>query len=311
LVDRLIARGERVKALVRKTSKVDHLREMGAELVLGDLRNPETLDLAMHGCDIIFHLAAAPDYAPEKVAWSTNHLGAINMLEAALKRKVQRFVHCSTVGVIGFADEAPLDERAPYDPSPCSPYAKSKCEGEKKALAYYRKGLAVTVVRPSQVYGPRSTGTMGQAFIQAQKGSLPLIAGGRALLQPIHVQDLADAMILAMETDMAVGEVYNIAGDTILSFKELFSIIADAFGVDPPKRNLSRRTLWALAYLTEMRNRIFGGSPPMITRFRVQCATKNMTYDMAKAQEELGFNPTIEIREGVRRTAEWYNSINL
>jgi nucleoside-diphosphate-sugar epimerase len=300
-----------VKALVRKTSTVDRLKEIGAKLVIGDLQNSKSLSLAMEGCDVVFHLAAAPDYATEKVAWSTNHLGAINMLEAALNRKVQRFVHCSTVGVIGFADESPLNESTPYDPSSCSPYAKSKCEGEKEALAYYRKGLAVTVVRPAQVYGPRSTGTMGMAFIQARKGSLPLIEGGKALLQPIHVHDLADALILAMETDEAVGEVYNIAGNTILSLKELFTLIADAYGVDPPKRNLSGRILWALAYLMEMKTRIFGGSPPLITRFRVQCATKNMIYDISKAKNELGFKPTIELKEGIQRTAEWYNNITL
>ena len=311
LVHSLIARGERVKALVRKTSEVTTLQMMGAELVVGDLQNLESLNLAMGGCDVVFHLAAAPDYAPEKVAWSINHLGAVNMLEAALKQKVQRFVHCSTVGVIGFADESPLTESTPYDPSPCSAYAQSKCEGEKMALAYYRKGLAVTVLRPSQIYGPRSTGTMGLAFIQSRKGSLPLIEGGKALLQPIHVHDLTDALLLAGETDEAVGEVYNIAGDTILSLKELFTLIADAYGVDPPKRNLSGRTLWALAYLMEMKNRIFGGSPPLITRFRVQCATKNMIYDISKAQEELGFKPRIELKEGIRRTAEWYNNITL
>ena len=97
-----------MKALVRKTSKVTTLQIMGAELVVGDLQNLESLNLAMEGCDVVFHLAAAPDYAPEKVAWSINHTGAVNMLEAALKQKVQRFVHCSTVGVIGFADEFPF-----------------------------------------------------------------------------------------------------------------------------------------------------------------------------------------------------------
>lgn len=309
LVDTLIARGERVRALVRKTSNVSHLKEIGTELVIGDLRKPEFLDQAIKGCDKIFHIAAAPDSAPEKVAHSTNYLGTKNMLAAALKQKVQRFVHCSSVCVLGFSDMSPLDENRPYAPSSCSPYSITKCEAEKTALDYYKKGLPVTVVRPAQVYGPRSVGTMGLAFEWIQRGFFPLIDGGKALLQPVYVQDIVDAMILAAETDKALGQVYNIAGEEIISFKHFFQIIADALGVDPPKRKISRRVMWIFGYLLELKSRIFGGKV-IFTRYRVQCATRNMIYDISKAREELDFNPKVGIEEGVRRTAEWYTQIS-
>ena len=259
LVDTLMARGERVRALVRKTSNISHLREIGTELVVGDLRNPDFVDQSMEGCSVVFHIAAAPDTAPEKVAHSTNYLGTRNMLEAALKRRVQRFIHCSSVAVLGFADMSPLDEDSAYSPSPYSPYSRTKCEAEKMALDYYRKGLPVTVVRPAQVYGPRSIGTMGLAVKQIQKGFFPLLGGGCALLQPIYVQDLVDAIILAGETDKALGQVYNLAGDEIMSFAQLFVIIADILGVNPPRRKLSRRIAWILGYLLEVKSRIFGG----------------------------------------------------
>jgi nucleoside-diphosphate-sugar epimerase len=310
LIDTLMARGERVRALVRKTSNVSHLREIGTELVVGDLRKPDFVDQSMEECDVVFHIAAAPDTAPEKVAHSTNYLGTRNMLEAALKRRVQRFIHCSSVAVLGFADMSPLDEDSAYSPSPYSPYSKTKCEAEKSALDYYRKGLPVTVVRLAQVYGPRDVGTMGLAFKQLQKGFFPLMGGGRALLQPIYVQDVVDAMILAEETEKALGQVYNIAGDEIMSFEHLFSMIADILGVDPPRRKLSRRISWILGYLLELKSRIFGGNV-LFTRYRVQCATRNMIYDISKARKELGFNPKVGIEEGVRRTAEWYQQTSL
>ena len=310
LVDTLIARGEKVRALVRKTSNVSHLREIDTELVIGDLRKPEFLDQAMEGCDVVFHIAAAPDTAPEKVAHSTNYIGTMNILEAASKRRVQRFIHCSSVAVMGFSDMSPLDESSSYSPSHYSPYSITKCEAEKIALEYYKKGLPVAVVRPAQVYGPRDMGTMGLAFKQIQQGFFPLMEGGKALLQPIYVQDLVDAMILAEKTDKALGQVYNIAGEEIMTFEHLFSIIADTLGVDPPRRKMSRRIAWTLGYLLEIKSRIFGGKV-LFTRYRVQCATRNMIYDISKAREELGFNPNVGIEEGVRLTAEWYKQTSL
>jgi nucleoside-diphosphate-sugar epimerase len=301
----LIARGERVKALVRKTSNVDYLHSLGADLEVGDLKDFESVDRAVRKCNIILHLATAPDWKPSKEHWATNYHGTINVLEAALKRGVQRLVHCSTIGVLGFADETPLNEDSYYFPSRYSPYAITKCEAEKVALAYFRKGVPVSIVRPAQVYGPRDSGTLGLAFQWIQRGIYPLIGDGRALLQPVYVQDVVDALLLAMEIDKARGQIYNIAGEEILSFKDLFSIIINAFGRDTRCLNLPKGVAWALGYLWEVKTRFLGGSTTL-TRFRVECATRNMIYNITKAREELGFIPKLALEEGVKRTVEWY-----
>jgi nucleoside-diphosphate-sugar epimerase len=148
---------------------------------------------------------------------------------------------------------------------------------------------------------------MGLGFARIQKGFFPLIAEGEALLQPIYVQDVVDALILAKERDEALGQVYNVAGEQMITFKEFFAAIADAFGVDSPKRNLSRRIAWTLGYLMEMKSKLFGGYA-LLTRFRVECSTRNMTYDISKAEKQLGFHPKVNIEEGVKRTVEWYQS---
>jgi nucleoside-diphosphate-sugar epimerase len=308
LIDTLIARGDIVRALVRQTSNTKPLKALNVELVVADLRNSESIDHVMQGVDRILHLAAAPDWSTNKEHWNTNYLATKNLLEAALKWKINRFVHCSTVGILGFADESPLDESSPYAPSPYSPYCITKCEAEKEARAYSRKGLSVTVVRPAQVYGPRDKGTLGLGFTWIQRGLFPLIGGGKALLQPIYVQDVVDAIILAMEVNKALGQTYNIAGEKILSFKELFSIITNAFGTTSQKLNLPRSVAWTLGYLFEAKTRLFGGYA-FLTRFRVECATRNMIYDISKAKEELGFSPKVGIEEGVKRTVQWYRNI--
>jgi nucleoside-diphosphate-sugar epimerase len=308
LIDTLMTRGERVKALVRNTSNVTYLKKLGVDLVVGDLGNSESVKQAMKGCDVVLHLATAPDWSSKKEHWRTNYYGTKNMFEIALKRGIQRFVYCSTIGVLGFTEEAPLDENCPYSPSPCSPYAITKCEAEKEARAYYRKGLPVAVVRLAQVYGPRDMGTLGMGFSWIQRGFFPLIGGGKALLQPIYVQDVVDAIILAMEVNKALGQTYNIAGEEILSFKELFAIITNTFGTDSQRLNLPRRVAWTLGYLLEAKTRLFGGYA-FLTRFRVECATRNMIYDISKAKEELGFTPKVRLEEGVQRTVQWYRNM--
>jgi dihydroflavonol-4-reductase len=304
VVDTLTTKGERVRAFVRRTSDVSFLDELGVERIVGDVQNPESVDRAIEGSDIVLHLATAPDWKPTREHWNTNYYGTLNVLDAALKHGVQRLVHCSTIGVLGFADDTPLTENAPYAPSHYSPYAITKCEAEKVALTYCSKGLPVSIVRPAHVYGPRDTGTMGLAFQWVQRGIFPLIGGGNALFQPIHVRDVVEAIVLAMERETAVGQAYNIAGDVPLSFKAFFSIMTRAFGSHARRVLLPRGIAWALGYLLEKKTQLVGGYS-FLTRFRVECATRNMIYNIAKARYELGFIPKLGVEEGVKQTVEY------
>ena len=304
VVDALTTKGERVRVLVRRTSDVSFLDELGADRIIGDVRNPESVDQAVEGSDIVLHLATAPDWKPATEHWNTNYYGTLNVLDAALIHGVHRFVHCSTIGVLGFADDTPLTENASYAPSRHSPYAITKCEAEKVALTYSSNGLPVSIVRPAQVYGPRDAGTMGLAFQWVQRGIFPLIGGGNALLQPIHVHDVVAAILLAMERDTAVGQAYNIAGDVSLSFKAFFSIISRAFGTHARRVPLPRSIAWVLGCLLEKKTQLVGGYA-FLTRFRVECATRDMIYDIAKARNELGFIPKLGVEEGVKQTVEY------
>ena len=293
-----------MRALVRKTSNVTYLDELGVDRIIGDVQNPKSVDRAVKGSDIVLHLATAPDWKPAPEHWSTSYHGTLNILDAALKHGVQRLVHCSTIGVLGFAGDTPLNETAPYAPSLYSPYAIIKCKAEKAALNCWHKGLPVSIVRPAQVYGPRDTGTMGLAFKWIQRGFFPLIGGGNALLQPVHVHDVVTAILLAMERDAALGQTYNIAGDMFLSFKEFFTIIMRAFGSRARKLPIPRSVAWTLGYLLEKKTQLFGGYA-FLTRFRVECATRNMIYDISKACNELGFVPELGVEKGVMQTVRW------
>lgn len=307
LVKALVMRGERVRALVRRTSHVRDLKQLGVELIIGAIQSPYSVAQAIRGVDSVVHLAAPPDWRPYAEHWRTNFCGTRNMLRAAMIEDIHQFVHCSTIGVLGFARKAPLNEQSPYAPSPYSPYAKTKCQAEQEVLTASHHGLSAVVLRPAQVYGPRSTGTMGLALKYCT--IMPLIGGGNALLQPIFVQDVVDAFLLAMDTKKTCGQIYNIAGTTQVSFRDWIATIAAALDVSPSRRSLSKRVAWILGHLMELKERILGGTI-LLTRFRVECLTNDMIYDISKAKQELKFTPQVGIDEGIQRTVAWYKSQN-
>jgi nucleoside-diphosphate-sugar epimerase len=138
---------------------------------------------------------------------------------------------------------------------------------------------------------------------------MPLIGGGNALLQPIFVQDVVDAFLLAMDAKKTCGQIYNIAGNTQVSFRDWIATIAAALDVSPSRRSLSKRVAWILGHLMELKERILGGTI-LLTRFRVECLTNDMIYDISKAKQELKFTPQVGIDEGIQRTVAWYKRQN-
>ena len=155
LVSRLVKKGESVRVLVRKNSNVDYLKKLNVELCLGDITDKNSIKAAVKGIDVVYHIAALFRQArfPDRVYWQVNVQGTQNMLEAGYEEGVKRFVHCSTIGVLGHITNPPADETYPYNPGDV--YQRSKCEGEKIALKFFRdKEFPVVVARPTAIYGP-------------------------------------------------------------------------------------------------------------------------------------------------------------
>ena len=224
LVEALVERGAAVRALVRYNSRGawGHLETLpagtlaGVEVILGDITDPFSTDRFVEGCDVVFHLAALIGIpysylAPDSYV-SVNVRGTLNMLEAARRHRVSRFVHTSTSEAYGTAQYTPIDEKHQLQGQ--SPYSASKIAADKLAESYHRSfGVPVVTVRPFNTFGPRQSAraVIPATIIQALDGGDVRLGNLAPIRDLVFVKDTARGFVMLAESDRAVGQVANLA----------------------------------------------------------------------------------------------------
>ncbi len=305
LAKRLLDEGHEVRLLVRSTSSASQLELAGAHVVTGDLTNQAAVWEATNGVDVVYHVAALFRKAglPDSAYWETNTTGTVNLLDAAHRSGVRRFVHCSTVGVLGHISNPPADEDRPYHPGDI--YQITKCEGEKAALHYYREmGLPVTVVRPAGIYGPGDTRWL-KLFRSVARRRFVMLGSGETTIHLVYIDDLVDAFRLAADSPESVGRVYITAGDRYITLNELVRTIAEEVGAPVPKLHIPVKPVRMISGVCEDICRLLKIEPPLYRR-RVDFFIKDRAFDITRARRELGYAPKVDVPEGVARTAAWY-----
>lgn len=300
---RLLAAGARVRALARDPRRAADLAAAGAEVTRGDMRDEASLRAAVQGCDGVFHFAGTlgHEFGPLSSFRDVNVEGTRRLATAALEAGVKRFVHASTVWAYGLGARGAITERCPLEPSG-APYADTKRESELLVRDLVRdRGLPAVVVQPSVVYGPFDEAwTLGTLRL-ARDGTMILPGGGRGLVTPVYIDDLADGVLLVADRGV-VGDSYILAGRETVPFSEFFGHLAGMVG----RERLPSVPGWVAvtaARVMELVARMTGGAP----RFRVEPVRGTMMqvrYDASKAFA-LGFSPRVGLEEGMRRVAEW------
>ena len=306
LVKRLVKEGHEVSVLARKTSNTEPLENLGVEIITGDITDRDLVSKAVNGCDQVYHIAAMYREGGgigEKRFWDVNVVGTENMLEAANNANVERFIHCSTVGVQGDISNPPANESYPYNPGDV--YQRTKVEGEKRALNYFSGGLPGVVVRPVGIYGPGDLRFL-KLFKSIYTGRFVMIGDGKVLYHLTYVDDLVEGIILCGNKKEALGQIYTIGGEKYLALNELVEIIARALEVKKPGIHFPFFwPVWVAALLCEVVCYPFGIDPPIFRR-RVDIFRKDRAFDISKARKELGYEPKVGLEEGIKKTADWY-----
>lgn len=305
----LAAGGREVAAFVRPTSRAEPLHRAGIECRVGALDDRESIRQSLADISEVYHLAAAfrTEHADREEFHRTNVNGTRNMLQAALEAGVRRFVHCSTVGVHGEIEEVPAAEN--YRCKPGDYYQQTKLEGERLAIDYMKRGLAVTVVRPAGIYGPGDRRFL-KLFKAIAARRFVMIGSGRTLYHMTYVDDVVTGLVLAAEVPDAVGEVFIIAGDEYTTLRELVNMTADALDMPHPRHHLPYPPVYAAAVACDRLFRVVGANPPLYPR-RVEFFAKNRAFDISKAKRLLGYRPAVGLEEGLSRTADWYRDNGL
>lgn len=305
ILKRLLARGNAVKVLVREGSITPELRASGAEIVPGVLGDPEAARRLVAGCDAVMHVAAVYRTAghPDSYYRHINVDGTRMLLEAAVAAGARRFVHTSTVGVHGDVKNPPADEDGPIAPSDI--YQETKAEADTLAREFGRAhGLEVAIVRPGAIYGPGETRLL-KVFKGIARGRYAVVGSGRPHYHLVYIDDLVDGFLLALDRKEAAGETFIIAGPRSISQDDLAREVAKATGGSVWPFHIPAWPIQRLGDLVEAVCIPLGIEPP-IHRRRVDFWVKNRSFSIEKARRLLGYEPKVDVEEGIARTARWY-----
>src|SRR5215217_8243260 len=242
VVRKLRDRGDEVRALVRDPGKATGLRDLGCEIVSGSLADAAAIRAGMEGCDGAIHGAAVYEVGiPEsqhEAMHDANVGGTETVLRAALEAKVPRVVYISTVAAFCNTHGEVVDESYEHPgTSYTSYYEETKVEAHRIAKRLIaEEGLPCVIVQPGGVYGPDDHSAIGQQMNQFLAGRMPLIAFPEAGFNMVHVDDVADGVLLALDRGK-VGESY-VLGAQITTMRELMETLAKVAGKRAPKRAL-------------------------------------------------------------------------
>jgi len=232
LVERLAADQQiSIRALVRDFCHAGRLARFPVEIVRGDVTDGAAVERAVEGADIIFHCAYG-NSGDDAARRSVNVGGTRNILQAARTHKVRRIVHLSTILVYGRTPDGPIDESAPRRTSD-SVYADSKLEAEKLVFEFGScHELPVTVLQPAEVYGPYATAWTQNVLRTLKESRQILVDGGGGFANPVYIDDLIDAMLLAAVKPEAVGEAFIIGAAAPVTWKEFYGAFERMLGTE-------------------------------------------------------------------------------
>jgi len=306
---RLVQDGEQVVAFVRQNSRTDQLKSMGVECRQVNITDKNSVKENFEDINIVYHIAAAyrtehSDHGEFKLV---NVEATRNLLDAAMDAKIDRFVHCSTVGVQGEIEDPPANEEYRFKPG--DHYQESKLEGELLAREYSSNGLPLAIVRPVGIYGPGDTRFL-KLFRPINKGRFVMIGSGTVLYHMTYIDDLIQGFILAGRQPQAVGNVFTIAGRRYTTLRELVNIIADVLNKPHPRWRIPFHPVYLGSKICEQICRPLGINPPLYPR-RVEFFSLDRAFSIEKAEQLLGYHPKVELKEGLSKTANWYKEQGL
>ena len=305
----LAEQGADLRLLVRASSDLRNVQGLKADRVIGDLRDPTSIEKAMAGCDVVFHVAA--DYRlwvrdPEQM-YRANVEGTRAVLEAARKNHVRRMLYTSSVATMGFTSNGrPADEDSPVSlDNMIGHYKRSKFMAEEVALAAGRGGMDVVVVNPSTPVGERDirpTPT-GRIVVDFLKKKFPAYVDTG--LNLVDVRECARGHIAALEKGRS-GERYILGGEN-LTLKQILDKLAAITGLPSPKVRVPYVLALATGIVDEVVTGRIRGREPRATIDAVRMGRKKMFVSCTKAERELGWK-TVPVDDALRRAAEWFQA---
>jgi nucleoside-diphosphate-sugar epimerase len=312
IVERLVADGWSVRALVRDTTAAAWLSDAGAELARGDLLEDASLRSAVSGCDTVFHCAALISASGSWDRFQHANIDGTRAVIDAAAGASARLVHMSSVAVYGGGAryrDSPTDEDTPLAPlDEHAYYARSKRESEHLVLDAHATGeLWSTALRPPMIYGRRDRQLVPRFARVMRTGLFPLFAHGRSTMSLVHASAVADGAVRAARCDAAGGRAFNLANDFPVTVADMVQLGSNGLGRRvrgvPISLPIARRTFAALAGVAKLAHQdaMANQLPDTVNTF-----SRDNPFTSERARKELGWSPTVRPEVGIPDAFAWW-----
>lgn len=298
LCEAFVNAGDEVTALVSPWGKLGKLEHLNLAILRADIRDPDALVGRCEGVDVVVHAAAkVADWGRWQDFMQVNATGTANLLREAKRAKVGRFVLISSIAVHPYSGYVQADSRTLPRNSTINAYAVSKRLAEDYVMM---SSVPWTIVRPGLwVFGERDP-QFARVARAISRRQLPLVGGGKTVLNTAYAPNLARAVRTASFHPAAVGKSYLLADDGQPSWREVFGHVASSVGVGSPRLSLPVAPVRGVARAIE---RLWNETrEPPLTPYRVQLFSQDIHFSTQAARNELGYYPSITWREGIERT---------
>ncbi len=309
IVRMLRERGQEVRSFARNAYA--HLNDADVEQVVGDLADPQAVEMAVADCDSVYHVAAkAGVWGHYRDFYSTNVVGTQNVLDACRKYAVRRLVYTSTPSVVCARGEMEgVDESVPYSSRFEAHYPSTKALAEQMVLAANGPDLATVALRPHLIWGPGDPHLIPRLLARARAGKLKRIGRGENKVDVTYVDNAAHAHVLAggrLEPGSPIaGKAYFVSNGQPVNLWDFINRILAVAEIPPVTKRVSFRMAWLAGAVMEGFYRLLclRGEPPM-TRFVARQLATSHWFDISAARRDLGYEPIVTTEEGLRRLAE-------
>jgi nucleoside-diphosphate-sugar epimerase len=299
--------GYNVLAMVRANSDRSIFQGLPINFAEADLAQPESLPAAVEQADIVIHSAAkVGDWGPAEEYRAINVVALEHMLRAAERAgRLKRWIQISSLGVYPARHHFGTDETVQPELNGLDGYTQTKAEAEVLLHRHMREhNLPAVILRPGFIYGPGDRHAISRLVSRIEQGKMKFLGRGDRLLNNTSVENLCDAILLAMESPNAIGEIFNIRDGRLVTREEFIGTIADYLGKPRPGRvpeAIGRTIVGPIERIAKLRGRT---TAPFLTRAQIKFMTLNLDFSIDKAKRVLGYNPRVDFQDGIVETLD-------
>ena len=298
-VEGLVGEGFTVLATARNSGPQARLEGLGAKFVAADLCDAQAVDRMVEGCDVIVHCAAkSSPWGPYQAFYDSNVVATVNLLEAAKKHGIKRFVHVSTPSIyFEYKHRLEVKESDQLPQKMVNHYAATKLLAEEKVL---ESGVPAILLRPRALIGRGDTVIMPRFLKAYQENKLRKIGSGRNVVSITPVANVVESIRCSLLAgDEALGQAFNITSGEAVPLWDLIEYMLEKMDLRKPLKSLPLPVAMAVANTMEQYSRYFSKKEPALLPYSVGLLVYDMTLDISKARELLNYCPLQTAKEGV------------